>query len=46
MKRIIPPNNVLALVHSEEYSGWVIGEQHTTQGRRYIADSSMQVGAQ
>jgi len=35
MKRIVPQDNVLALVHSEEYAGWVFDEHHPTQGRRY-----------
>lgn len=36
MERLIPQDNVLALVHSDEYSNWVFDEHHPTQGRRFI----------
>ena len=35
MERLIPQDNVLALVHSDEYVGWVFDQHHPTQGRRF-----------
>ena len=35
MKRLIPQDNVLALVHSDEYANWVFDPSHPTQGRRF-----------
>ena len=35
MERLIPQDNVLALVHSDEYAGWVFDQHHPTQGRRF-----------
>ena len=29
-------SSVLALVHSDEYAGWVFNDTHPTQGRRFI----------
>lgn len=34
--RLIPQDNVIALVHSEEYANWVFDESHPTQGRRFL----------
>jgi acetoin utilization protein AcuC len=34
--RLIPQDNVIALIHSEEYAKWVFDESHPTQGRRFI----------
>ncbi len=34
--RLIPQDNVIALIHSKEYANWVLGETHPTQGRRFI----------
>ena len=36
MTRLIPQNDVLALVHSDEYAGWVFDSAHPTQGRRFL----------
>ena len=36
MTRLIPQNDVLALVHSDEYAGWVFDTAHPTQGRRFL----------
>ena len=36
MEKLIPQDNVLALVHSDEYANWVFDETHPTQGRRFI----------
>ena len=36
MDRLIPQNDVLALVHSDEYAGWVFDPAHPTQGRRFL----------
>ena len=36
MERLIPQNDVLALVHSDEYANWVFDPAHPTQGRRFI----------
>jgi acetoin utilization protein AcuC len=36
MDRLIPHNDVLALVHSDEYAGWVFDAAHPTQGRRFL----------
>jgi acetoin utilization protein AcuC len=34
--RLIPQDNVIALIHSDEYANWVFDESHPTQGRRFI----------
>ena len=34
--RLIPQDNVVALIHSDEYANWVFDESHPTQGRRFI----------
>ncbi len=34
--RLIPQDNVIAMVHSKEYANWVLDETHSTQGRRFI----------
>jgi acetoin utilization protein AcuC len=34
--RMIPQNNVIAFIHSDEYANWVFDEAHPTQGRRFI----------
>lgn len=34
MSRGIPQEDVLALVHSEEYAGWVFDPDQPTQGNR------------
>lgn len=36
MNHAIPRNNVLALVHSDAYAGWVFDSAHPTQGRRFL----------
>jgi len=36
MDRLIPQNDVLALVHSDEYAAWVFDPAHPTQGRRFL----------
>ncbi len=33
--RLIPQDDVIALVHSAEYANWVLGETHPTQCRYY-----------
>lgn len=36
MDRLIPQNDVLALVHSDKYAEWVFDPSHPTQGRRFV----------
>jgi acetoin utilization protein AcuC len=34
--RLIPQDDVIALIHSDEYANWVFDDSHPTQGRRFI----------
>lgn len=36
MENPIPQDNVIALIHSDEYAGWVFDSSHPTQGRRFM----------
>jgi acetoin utilization protein AcuC len=40
MTAVTPNADVLALVHSDEYSGWVFDAAHPTQGRRFMLAAS------
>lgn len=40
MTFVIPNADVLALVHSDEYAGWVFDTSHPTQGRRFMLAAS------
>jgi len=33
---MIPQNNVIALIHSDEYANWVFDQSHPSQGRRFM----------
>ena len=52
MERLIPQDNVLALVHSDKYASWVFDKHHPTQGRRFtnaanrLRDLALQSGVE